>query len=287
MLQKLFKQLQKRKWVALLLALLYATAIILLHDSFVQLSIVLMNKFSLPRYNELVRNTFVVLGGSFFLFLIVMAFKHPERTRVLFYLFSTMFLLIVHSLFLLEMNIEIIHAVEYAVLAVLFFTATGKFGLSIVLCIPVMLIDEYLQYEIFYPSYSLYFEFNDIVLDVLGCAFALIALKVFLPNWNSERVVFYRRKEFIMISSTCVLFFLLYALCVFSQHTSTMCSNTIFNMSRLENFESFWHIHHFTKAKYHVLSPTAGVLLIYFLSLFVMGLDGYSSTAKTSPSKMV
>jgi hypothetical protein len=288
MLLQLFNFLHRNKLFTGLLIVAYSLAIILLHDTFVNISIVVMNKYSLPVYNDLVRNLFGGVGIMVFLFLLIKTVHATNRVKLLIYLFSIAFFIGLHASFLFEMNIEIIHAIEFAVLALLMFAFTGRFGAAVVFCIPVMLIDEYRQYMVLYPQYTLYFEFNDIVMDVLGCGFAMITLKIFGVEFSStSHTIFYKRSEFIFLSSFLFLFLALLLTCVFSSHINTACSHTIFPLSRLENPELFWQTHAFTKAKYHVLSPISGAIILTGLCVFFLGLDGYSSSAKTSPSKIV
>jgi hypothetical protein len=288
MLLSCFQYLHKHKIFSGFLVLAYSLAIVFLHGTFVKISVVVMNNYSLPVYNVLVRNVFGGLGLLLFLLLLFKSIKSELRFLLLLYLFSVSVLIALHAAFLFEMNIEIIHAIEYALLALLVYSLTGKYGAAIIFCIPVMLIDEWRQYLVLYPGYTQYFEFNDIVMDILGCGFAMLALKILCVEIRAKSTnVFFTRAEFIFLVLLVISFFALLKTCVFSLHIKSSCSNTIIPLSLLENPDSFWQVHSFTKARYHVLSPVNGIVAITFLCLFFMGLDGYSSSAKTSPSKMV
>jgi hypothetical protein len=287
MLLRCFLFLNNRKILSGFLVVLYSLAIIFLHDFFVKISVVVMNSYSLPVYNVLVRNVFGGVGVLSFLLLLTKCIR-AKNAQLLFYLFISTVLIVLHALFLFEMNIEIIHAIEYALLALLVYSLCGRFGAAVIFCIPLMLIDEWRQYLVLYPGYTQYFEFNDIVMDVIGCGFAMLSLKILGVDIKSKpRVVFFLREEFLFLVILSISYFLLLQTCVFAYHISVASNTTIISLSLLENPYSFWQIHDFTKAKYHVLSPITGFVVIFCLSVFFMGLDGYSSTAKTSPSKMV
>lgn len=277
-----------RKIFLLVLIVFYGLAILLLHDWFVQLSVVVMNQFSLPVYNVMVRNFALGLG---FLILIVTVLKSFQNKRfdLLFLFIVFAFLLLLHSLFLFEMNIEIIHAVEYGLLALLIYLFTRNAGAAIVLSLPFMFLDEWVQYCLLYGNYNKYYEFNDIVLDIIGCGIFLAAYKIFEPKRIVVEIKYIKRKEFWLLSLSFVLFILLLKIGVFAAHQNVAGSNTIFILSRIENPENFWHIHGFTRAKYHILSPFAGAVFIFLLSLFSGLLDYrfYSKTAIGSPSKIV
>lgn len=269
-----------------ILSLIYGGTIVLLHDTFVKVSIVVMNYFSLDTYNIIVRNIAVAIGVGLFLSLVYFSSKHSERLKLFSYIIITTALIIIHALFLFEMNIEIIHAAEYGLLSLLLYKTFNRFGAAVVFALPVMVFDEYYQYAILYPSYTKYFEFNDIVMDIIGCGFAMILVKSVVDK-KEKITIWYRRHEMIFLFAVAFVFVALLASCVISSHNTYTCGNTIFSLSRIENPETFWHTHSFTKATYHILKPIEGFIIVMLLCLFFIGLDGYSSTARTSPSKMV
>lgn len=266
----------------------YGLAILLLHDWFVKLSIKAMNLYSLPVYNVIVRNFSLSLAAAILFASVVKSFQN-KRFDSLFILIIFSAFLFLHSILLFEMNIEIIHAVEYGLMAVLIYILTRNAGAAIVLCLPLMLADEWVQYRLLYGNYNQYYEFNDIVLDIIGCGIFLSVFKIFEPKRMAVRSDCINRKEFWFLSCAFLLFLVLIKTGVFAVHQNVVCNHTVFTLSKIQSPENFWHIHAFTGAKYHILSPFWGALFIYLLCLFGGVLD-YRFVPKTaigSPSKTV
>lgn len=268
----------KRRFLSLLVVL-YSFAIIHLHDFFVQLSVVAMNYFSLPTYNVLVQNTIAVLGVLLISITSWKAFKN-KRFRLFGFFLCYCILLFIHWLFLFEMNIEIIHAFEYGILALLLYFVTQNVAAAIVLCLPIMLLDELNQYLFLYGNYNKYFEFNDIVLDILGASIFLLLFKIFEKNPKFVSIPLSKRKEFWILTLFYLNFLVLTLSCVFAVHETAKCGNTIFVLSKIDFPEKFWQVHAFTKAVYHILSPYAGAFII-FLLCFISGFSDYVPEQKS------
>lgn len=256
----------KRQFLSLLVVL-YSFAIIHLHDFFVQLSVVAMNHFSLATYNSLVQNIIVVFGVFLVSVTTRKAFKNKRFRLFSFFLFYCL-LLFIHWLFLFEMNIEIIHAFEFGVLALLLYLITENVASALILCLPIMIFDEINQYVFLYGNYNKYFEFNDIVLDILGSSIFLFLFKIFEKEPKYVTLPLSKRKEFWLLGLFYFSFLVLTVSCVFAVHENAKCSNTIFVLSRIDFPEKFWQHHAFTKAVYHILSPYVGAFIIFLLCFF-------------------
>ncbi len=272
-MQTFFSKLQSHRGLNFLLIVLYGAVIIWGHDTFVKLSVVVMNSLSLPVYNLVVK----IIGALILLIiagiLIHNLYKDQERLwHKVFYLLATSFLLILHFNVMLEMNIEIIHAIEYSLLCILIYPLAQSFGGALVFSIPFMLIDEFNQYVHLYPQYTKYFEFNDIILDILGAGMAMVFVYISIPI-RAESKVLYKRPELYLIVSLVLIFFGLLTTCFIAQHETTSCNNTVFILSKLTNPQSFWQVHDFTKAIYHVCTPVEGFLIMILLATFFLGMD--------------
>jgi hypothetical protein len=266
-------RLQQNKRLNFLLIIAYGAIIIWGHDLFVNLSIAVMNGLSLPVYNLVVK----CIATSIFLVLSAVLIYNLYKTREalyhkLFYLAATALLLIIHFSIMLEMNIEIIHAIEYSVLCVLIYPVAKSYGGAIVFSLPFMLTDELNQYVHLYPQYTKYFEFNDIILDILGAAMSMIFIYISTPAYNHPRPVLKRSELYVLISLS-GLFTILLGSCIIARYATTSCSNTVFILSKLPNPGSFWQVHDFTKAIYHVCTPVEGFAIMIALCAFYLGMD--------------
>lgn len=78
---------------------------------------------------------------------------------------------------LIIVNIEIIHFIQYAFLAILLFPLSKKFFATIVLVTFLGAIDEAYQYYFLSPDRTNYYDFNDVILNLLGAAMGMIFLR--------------------------------------------------------------------------------------------------------------
>lgn len=266
--------LGQKKWLNLILVFLYGIGLIIFHDDAVQLSIEWMNSLGLQEYNLAVKWFFLGFG------LVVTAVFGwgllKSLANTLWKALSLIILgglLVLHFFTMLEMNIEMVHALEFTVLAVLLFPLTRSFGASIIFCLPFILVNEWYQFKILYPYYIKYFEFNDILLDLLGCGVAMISLWIMGLNVKRRERPFWQKPEFITLAMINLFFYLALATCTFSLYESTKCDFTLIALNQLEDPFPFWYQHPFTGAVYHVMKPIEGMCAITTLCLLYMGLD--------------
>lgn len=275
-----FDWLEAHRVQNLMLVLVYAAFILLGHDRFVQISIAVLNALTLPVYNLVVGVITVAVGLSFVgLLSFFLRKKSSDRPRKIFYLSTILVLLVLHHFFLFEMNIEVIHAVLYAGLALVLFPFTRRPGATIVLALPVMMMDEWYQYIMLYPGYVHYFDFNDIVMDILGCALLLCGLWIMGVKMRPAKRLFIQRTEVWGISVLVLGSVVATMTCVVALFPQTACSHTLLVVNALPNPLEFWQTHPFTGRTYHVLSPVAGLATVTGLALFFLGMTG------ASPSK--
>ncbi|MBX2903644.1 MAG: hypothetical protein KF872_08815 [Chitinophagales bacterium] len=268
----------RKRWVLGSLAIVYGLAIVFLHDWFVQLSIKVMNHFSLLVYNVLVRNFSLAIGALVLGFCSWKVFLN-KRFDLLFFLFILLALLVLHWLFLFEMNIEIIHALEFGLLALLLYGATCNAGAAVILCLPFMLIDEWVQYSLLYGNYNKYYEFNDLVLDILGAGLAILVLKIIEKERKTVLLPFWKRNEYRVLFVLLIFFCVLVLSGVLAAHQSQVNTYTIFTLSRIDAPELFWQTHAFTGAKYHILAPLPGAFIMFVLCV-LLGCIDYSFIQK-------
>ncbi|MFN8293894.1 MAG: hypothetical protein U0T72_09240 [Chitinophagales bacterium] len=237
-----------------------------------------MNHFSLLVYNVLVRNFSLSIGALVLGFCSWKVFLN-KRFDLLFFLFILLALLVLHWLFLFEMNIEIIHALEFGLLALLLYGATCNAGAAVILCLPFMLIDEWVQYSLLYGNYNKYYEFNDLVLDILGAGLAILVLKIIEKERKTVLLPFWKRNEYRVLFVLLIFFCVLVLSGVLAAHQSQVNTYTIFTLSRIDAPELFWQTHAFTGAKYHILAPLPGAFIMFVLCV-LLGCIDYSFIQK-------
>jgi hypothetical protein len=251
----------------------YALFILLAHKAFVQHSIWVMNALTLPVYNGVVAGIAGCFGVLFVLLMLsYLRINNPERPRKLFYLIAILLLLVVHHNFLFEMNIEVIHAMQFAVLGFLLFPFTQRFGAAIAMGIPIMMLDEWYQYRVLYPDYVQYFDFNDILMDILGCALLFCGMWIVGVRTKPVPQPIYRRPEIILMSALSVAILGAMFTCTIAFFPENECLNTWLVLNKLPNPIIFWQAHPFTGRIYHAIPPMEGMAVILGISLFFLGM---------------
>ena len=92
--------------------------------------------------------------------------------------FSLCILLMILSLnLLIIVNIEIIHFIQYALMAILLFPLCRNFLATLSLVTLLGAIDEAYQYYYLSPQRTNYYDFNDVILNLLGAALGLTLLR--------------------------------------------------------------------------------------------------------------
>lgn len=266
--------LHERKKLTLAFMFLYSFLIIALHDPLVNVSVFIMKKMSIQGYNTFIS----ILASTALLSLITILFiqlkKHQNHLKEkLILLISIISLLLIHYVYLLEMNIEIIHAFAYGGLVILFFAYFKRWAAAVIFSIPVMLTDEWNQYINLYPSYVEYWELNDVLLNILGQLFVLCFLFSLNIFPSIFRKVWYKKPEMILLFSIVVLFVGFTAFGFFATHQDYASDTTIFNMSRLQNHAVSWHTHGLTKKVYYILSPKESLFIFTGLSFVILFLE--------------
>ena len=231
-----------------------------------------MNNLSLPVYNKVVLIVSICGGVAVFASLLYMLLKTKEcRNRKLFFLLITSLLIALHYTFLFEMNIEVVHVLEFTLLSVLLFPLLGSFGASVAFTLPFIFVNEWYQYVVLYPGYIQYFEFNDVVIDLLGCGMAMIFL--WIGGAKPKPVsVFWRKPEVVFLISVNLLFVVLLATCVFAFYPDGNCNTTFLVLNQLQNPHLFWQTHVYG-AVYHVMKPVEGLVIINGVCLLFACMD--------------
>ena len=273
LLQGIIAWLAAHRMVNGALVLAYAAFILFAHDPFVQLSIRVMNALTLPVYNSVVAMLVGVGGGAFFAVLLLFLQKETNhRGRKLRYLVAILILVVLHHHFLFEMNIEVIHAMQFAVLGMLLFPLTQRFGAAIIMSIPFMILDEWHQFQVLYPTYVQYFEFNDMLMDILGCALLMCGLWIMGVRELPSARPWYLRAEALVVAVLSVGALLAMTTCFIVPFPQDACATTWLVLNTLPDPTALWQTHPFTGRVYHAMQPVEGMVVVMFVTVVMMGM---------------
>ena len=266
--------LQTRRLINLVLVLVYFVFLVQMHHPLVLLSMWMEHNLTIETYNVLVAAVFLTLLGLLLFYLSKLFLKYREnRNLKLVYLLTTLLLLIFHSRFMFDSNIEVIHAFEFTFLAFLIFPFTKRFGAAIFFTLPFMLIDEWYQYILLYPQWNDYFDLNDIMTDTYGCALTMLALMIAGVKGNENVKPVWKRPEFIGLIAGLILVLAATQLGYLVSYANEAGSNTLLVMNKSLTGEPFWRAHPTHHILYHVMKPVEGLIAIASLHFFYFGLD--------------
>jgi hypothetical protein len=276
MVSNIIKWLQKHPLVNAVLVIAYFLFIIFMHHPLVLHSVYIEHKLGIETYNLVVAVVFMAVLLGLLYFTAKQFMLHPQnRQRKIVYLLITLGLLFIHSRFMFDSNIEVIHSFEFTFLAFLLFPFFGRFGAAVFFTLPFMLIDEWYQYILLYPGWNDYFDLNDILTDTYGCILTMLLLMIAGVK-GEETKPLVKRPEFIGLISAVIIVVLLMNMCVIVPYASNACSNTLLVMNESLTPEPFWRAHPTHHIQYHVMNPTEGLIAVALLHLFGLGLNGYS-----------
>ena len=272
-IQQVIDWLRARRIVNLVLVLVYFLLLLNLHKTLAQLSVDFEHRISIETYNTLIEVIYVV----FLVLVIGVVWKHfkpngDDNMLKLTCLSLTILFIFIHSRFMFDSNIEVIHSFEFIFLVFLIFPLVNRFGAAIFFTLPFMLFDEWYQYAIIYP-YLDYFDLNDIMMDTYGCGLAISTLMIIGIKGVQPIKPFWKRPEFLSLVSLLLLVLIAVKICLIAPYASDQCSNTLLTMNERTTPEPFLRPHPTHQIMFHVMKPLEALVAITTLHLFYFGLD--------------
>lgn len=262
-MKRLITWLSEHRAVNIGLVIVYFIAVVLPHKVFgIFLNRVVFKGLTRDQYD-----LFVASGGAVLLLVLAVIFyfntrSSSNRNSLLFYLLATglFAVLIINTLFVI--NIEMVHFPQYAAFAILIFPLAKTFHSSLIWSTLAGALDESYQYFYLAPNETGYYDFNDVVTNLVGAAFGLIFLKSFGVKskiWKG----FWRRSEVWAVLGVALFIILLFMTNILSM---TIADGGMFPIVKKQITE-FW-----TKVPpnvtFHVVSPMEGLLYIFGLWAF-------------------
>jgi len=270
----------KGKWSFSIILIAYYLLTVLPHET--------VGKFINSLFSALERSTYNITIAILFFFVIGMASAklgpkvsgHAQRKKLLAYFLINIILSILCFTILFVLNIEAVHFIQYAIFAMLCFKVTKNLYRTLLISTLAGFFDELYQYQILNPHTSDYFDFNDVVVDLVGIGFGLLIIKTL--SW--DKINYKKIKNWFSLPELWILISLV--LIFFVGKMSG-------NISVLQNYddptpftlikdlsENFWTVKNAPYAKFHILLPMEGLTLIILLWILYMPLckNDYSTT---------
>jgi VanZ family protein len=275
-----FKNIYSKPTFVTAIAMIYFFLVVSTHEVVGEIVVAIFRNSSRVFYQA----TILVLGISFMLiyvfFTLRKAIESKYKKLIYWQLFITLLLAIASFELLIIHNIEIIHFLQYAIMAILIFPLTKTLIGSIYWASLLGIIDEGYQYFILAPEKNQYFDFNDIILNTIGAAFGAIFVLVHLLEIKNP---FYKKwyKSDVFLSFLLILLVagLLFAFSIVQVYGENGQGKPLVLIKNIE--AGFWtHIDHLD-VKYHIIRPFEGVLIALLL-LLLYGYFNYLAYKKNS-----
>lgn len=193
--------------------------------------------------------------------------KHPEKKKIAFYIIANSILVLLCFKILFVVNIEAIHFFQYALFAIGCYYVTENYFRTLIIGSLAGFFDELFQYVILAPEKSRYFDFNDVILDIIGLGIGLTIVKIYFPTKKANRnLAFLKLPELWVLLGIIISYFLGSAL-GFISVLQNPDSPTVFTLLKYLP-SKFWTIYPAQSIKFHILLPMEGIALIILLWLF-------------------
>ncbi len=226
-----------------------------------------------PEYDLII----LCLASVIFLFYILpllrTILKNRDRNLILFFLLVTVALTILSINTILIVNIELIHFIQYAALAILFFPLTMRYTDTLFWVTFLSAIDEAYQYWFIAPERTNYYDFNDLIINMLGVVFGLLTIrstqKVHALAKNDKRP-FVKNPILVGSIAMIVITLLLFAFNIMDVYPNSEDPQA--PMLLIKKVETtFWSVIH-PKITYHIVRPMEGLVILVMLFIFYLPL---------------
>ena len=172
---ELFRFLKRNRPVNIAILLLYYAVVVLPHKWFgTFLNTEVFSRMSRSQYNKTVLIIFVILLMMIIIHFIKSIRTNPKKLILTSTLLFSLLLAIIISKTLFVINIEMVHFPQYAILAILLLPLCGDMFQALIIATLAGGIDEAYQYFILAPDDTGYYDFNDVVTNLVGAAIGII-----------------------------------------------------------------------------------------------------------------
>lgn len=244
--------LRKHKVLNLIIVLVYYLIVVLPHEEVGKFIAKSFSKMSRDEYNFVILICTLLGLGLYLIPIILNIIRKKAPSITVFYLLINVLSAVLCFKMLFVVNVEAIHFVQYGVLCLLIFPLLQSYWKTAFWCLLLGAIDEGWQYFYLAPLRTNYYDFNDVIINLVGAGFGLTFLCSFAISEN-DKSTFKRSKETYLSAMVILGTLILYAAGFLIRKPMT----------------GFWQVVH-PQVTYHVIYPIEGIiiaaLLVYFYS---------------------
>lgn len=261
--------LQNRKVFNILLVIIFYLLVVLPHEQVGLIIVGIFKGYSRDTYNLIVLIIGLIGLGLYFIPVFKAIASSKSKTLKVFYLTTTLFLITLTLNTLMVVTVEIIHFVQYALVAILLFPLIRNYGETLFWATTLGALDEAYQYFYLAPQRTDYYDFNDVIINLLGGALGLILIRCFDIGLENEKKKIHWIRPLVGLGVLTILIGGLMATGILGVYPSETVQHT-FLLVRVP-VADFWSVVH-PQVTYHVVRPLEGLLITGVLLLFYSGL---------------
>ncbi|MEM9546806.1 MAG: VanZ family protein [Bacteroidota bacterium] len=261
-MRKLIDWLHENRTVNLSILGIYFLLVVLPHEivgRFIMND--LLSNFSRSRLNSTVLGISLLAFSTFLFFLFRNLIRGDQKRIKLIYLFITLGLIILVYNTLFVLATESAHFPQYVLLAVILFPLTMSYNDTLFWATLMGAVDEAYQYFYLNPSATGYFDFNDVITDLLGAVLGLLLLWTFGIQGKINAKPWYKRRTFMVGMGILLLAGLLNLLQIITIYPNEDSNGAIITLMNKVP-ESFWSYDKVGDLYFHVVHPVEGILIL-------------------------
>jgi len=269
MMQQFINYLQQNRVINVVLLIIYYLVVVLPHEKVGVIIAKLFKGTSRENYNLITLLIASVIFIITFLFLAKSLFAHTKKKELAFYYVATTIFVLLCINVLFVMNVESIHFLQYAVFAILSYPLIKSLTQTLVFTTIAGAFDEAYQYFYLAPQRTDYFDWNDVIINLIGAAIGILILVTCLNRVYVANKTFFKSITFYFLCSVVLLVIILLASNVLSVYPN---DDSVFALVKVLP-EGFWSYPPGPYVKYHVVMPPEGLIIITALWLFYSRLE--------------
>ncbi len=275
--KSLLNWLSNHRRFATVLALAYLVTNIFTHETVQHIAKWIQDSLTPAGTNTLVTVIALLLLPVAAVIIFIRLRHAPQKLLKIFYCIVTTAFVVMTYTRLFMINTESIHFVQYALLAVIVFAVTPRFGETVLLVTIFGAIDESYQYWVLNRHQPQYLDFNDMILNLEGAAIGVLALAVLhKPNADAAPVPpyslgrFLKSPAFLIATGIAIVSGLLAVL----GEVALYCESGAWIVLRsIGPPPAEFYVTSYWGKTCHVLMPWEGLLLIAGMTAFYVFLD--------------
>jgi len=136
-------------------------------------------------------------------------------------------------------------------------------------------LDEFYQYMIL-ESTAFYYDFNDVLLDVIGAGIGLLILKIWGAKTTYSKTIWYKSYQWMIPITLSVTLIIMWLLGLFAVNNN-FADPAWFTLFKRPPVEGFWFEPMGAHKRFHILTPIPGIVCIFIVCYI------YGNLVKLSP----